>query len=98
MASTPSAIEVGLDEISARIQANSKRAVTGKSSIATAAADLTSMATAYTQLLADIDAMLAANPTNAALAVYKARKDLLVAEFLELQPQVQAMKDALDAL
>ena len=98
MAATFSEAQVALDEIAARIQANSKRLTGASSTITQAEADLTAMASNYTAVVAAIEAAVTGNPDDVAYVNLKAAKDKLVAEFQALKADATAMKNALAAL
>ena len=95
MAATFSEAQVALDEIAARIQANSKRLTGASSTITQAEADLTAMASNYTAVVEAIDAAVALAPTDTAYVNLKAAKDKLVSEFQALKADATAMKNAL---
>lgn len=90
MAQTFSQIKTGLDAISARIVTDRTKAAQYKAQLTDVATDLTALGTQYTQFVADVDAALAAAPTDAALINAKAEKDRLVAEFTALKTVVNA--------
>src|SRR5688500_3995956 len=98
MATTFSSAKSGLDDISRRVQGHRTQLSQIKSLATGAAAELATMAQQYAQLLTDIDAALASAPTNDALKVLKAEKDLLVGEFNALLAKANQFKTAVDAI
>jgi hypothetical protein len=82
---TFSQIKSGLDAISDRIVTNRAKLAQQKAQVSDVAADLTAMGTQYTTFVADIDAALAAAPTDVALQNAKSEKDKLVSEFTALK-------------
>lgn len=93
---TTSEIKTGLDEISNRIQTNSKRISQAGSLLAQAATDLDGMSTTYASLVGEINTFLANNPDDPAAQVFGAEKDLLVGEFQALKLTADAKKTAYD--
>jgi t-SNARE complex subunit (syntaxin) len=86
--------KTALDEIAERSTRNKQRVDQAKALLSQVQTDLSTMATAYTAIIADIDAAAVANPTNAAWETAKAEKDQLVADFLALQTEVDALVTA----
>lgn len=85
-------------EIINRIQANRQRLDGAKASVTVSKSDLDNMATAYTQFVTDVNAYLAANPSDVAAQALKAEKDALVAEFNTLRTGATNFKTAADAI
>jgi hypothetical protein len=98
MATTFSERKVALDEIAARIRTDAKRMTNARAQVAEAEADLTTMQTAYTALVADINADAAAFPADAVFAAMKGEKDKLVAEFQALKTKATNTKNAMDGV
>ena len=83
-------IKHSLNEVADRIRANQGTINTAKSSVNSAVSNLTDMAADYSQLVADIDAEAAANPTSEAWQLAQNEKDILVAESVSLIRGVKA--------
>lgn len=66
--------------------------------IAQAASLLAAMPTTYGTTVAAIDAGVVANPENAAWLNLKAEKDLVVANFMAVKAEADALKTAVDAV
>jgi hypothetical protein len=98
VATTYSTARSGIDQITSQIQQNRKRLDASKATVTSADADLAAMVAQWTSLCNDIDAALAATPTDAAWGTLKAAKDLLVAEFNTLKAAADAFKAAADAI
>jgi hypothetical protein len=98
MAATFAQVEAAITEVVARINNNRTRLETAKANIGVAETDLASMPAQYGTIFADLDAAAAASPGNAALASTKARKDLLVAEFVALNARATALAGAVQGL
>lgn len=90
-------LKTAIDNIAGRMAQNTVRINTGRDQVNAAVIDLTAMGTAYTAILADVEAGAAANPANAAWDTLKAEKDILVAEFGTQKTEAEALKAAMDA-
>ena len=90
-------LKTAIDSIAGRMAQNTVRVNTGRDQVSAAVIDLTAMGTAYTQVLAEVDAGVAANPSNAAWKNLQAEKDILVAEFGVQKTETETLKAAMDA-
>jgi len=89
MSVTFSQINTGLDAISGLIVSDRADAVQAKANLQAVVDRLTALGTQYSQFVSDVDAALAASPSDPALINAKAAKDRLVAEFTALKTAVQ---------
>lgn len=88
-------MKAALDDISTVITQRRKQVDDTLSQTTQAESALTSLQTTYSPIITDINAFLAANPTNDAALVLKAEKDLLVAEFTALKTKATNVKNAI---
>lgn len=90
--------ELTLREIGGAIDSESKRTDGALRAINDADANLGGMPARYTQFSADLDAIAAANPSDAFWQQQKAQKDLLAAEFVILKNYTADLKTAADGV
>lgn len=90
-------VKNGLDEIAERSAANSKRVTQAKALLLQAQADLNAMASAYLDMVSEINSEAAANPSDVAWQGAKAEKDQLVSDFQALKSEVDALVTAVSA-
>jgi len=91
----PSDIKSAISNIAADIARARQQSTQAKSSLIGENNRLANMPTTYAEAIVAIDAGAAAHPDDPAWLGWQAEKDLFVAEFLELQPVVQAAAAAM---
>lgn len=96
MATTFANAKTKIDEIASRMATNATRVKTAQTQVDAAVTDLNQMGAAYSQVVQDINAELAADPNNDAWKALKAEKDLLVSEFTTQKTSATALKTAMD--
>lgn len=94
MATTYYEAKAVLDEVSARMTADAKRADQAKALIVAADNDLAAMATDYSGFASDLDTLASNNPNNDAIQVAKAEKDQLLTERATLKSMLAALRTA----
>lgn len=87
-------ISVGADDVRQEIGVNGDRLDRAVAEVSAVVSALTAIATKYGPMVSAIGAMLAANPTNPAIAALKADIDELLNDFGALQSRAAAL-DAL---
>lgn len=95
MPATFSQIKSALDEIAQRIAARRSELQRARTELVGIQTDLTNMATAYSAVIADINAFATANPNDAAAQTALAEKNQLVAEFTALKNAATAGVNAI---
>lgn len=98
MAMTYSQIKTGLDQVAADIVAESNRVTSGTNSLVMAANNLAGFPAKYGTLVTEVDALIAASPSDPAALVAKAEMDRLVAEFITLTTRASALVTAVQAV
>lgn len=87
-------IKSSLDEIATRSEQNRKRLEQAKALINAADSDLGAMASDYSSIITDLEAGLAAAPSDPAWQAAKAEKDLMVGDFQNLKTRAANLKAA----
>jgi len=91
---TYTATKAALDEIAERTVRNTQRVDQAKALLTQVQTDLSTMVTAYTTIIDELEAEVAAAPGDVAWETAKAEKDKLVADFLALQTEVDSLVTA----
>ena len=91
-------MEAAVNEVVVRLEQDRKRLLQARNLAVEAEADLVSMATVYSGISTDIDALLIAEPGDVGLQSLKAKKDRLLARRIDLKDEATAIKNAIDSV
>lgn len=98
MALTYTQAKAKLDEIATRSETNRLRLARARELLSEAEIDLASMSSTYTTFVGELEAAVAANPTDNAWQGAGAEKDQMVADFLALRTRAVNLIAAVDAV